>query len=217
MAVVGVVGSGAGGVERLAEGLVEPLVARGHTVAVTLTPTAHTWLGSNGQLGQARGAHRSARPRAATTPPRDEPSPAARRPRRGAGHLQHRRQAGPRHRRQPGADAAVRERRGHSDGRVPAGQRGARTATRLGVAPRRPPVVRRPPGVRRGRVAAVRATHCTAGSEPCRGTRSSRRSTQSSTRRRSALPSSRQRPRTAYARTRTVCPGCSASGHVRWT
>ena len=52
MAVVGVVGSGAGGVERLAEGLVEPLVARGHAVAVTLTPTAHTWLGSNGQLGK---------------------------------------------------------------------------------------------------------------------------------------------------------------------
>ena len=50
MAVVGVVGSGAGGVEHLAEGLVEPLVRRGHTVAVTLTPTAHTWLGSNGQV-----------------------------------------------------------------------------------------------------------------------------------------------------------------------
>ena len=51
MAVVGVVGSGAGGVERLAEGLVEPLVARGHTVAVTLTPTAYTWLDGDGKLG----------------------------------------------------------------------------------------------------------------------------------------------------------------------
>lgn len=50
MAVVGVVGSGAGGVERLSEGLVEPLIARGHAVAVTLTPTAFTWLDSDGQV-----------------------------------------------------------------------------------------------------------------------------------------------------------------------
>jgi hypothetical protein len=52
VAVVGVVGSGAGGVERLAEALVEPLLARGHTVPVTLTPTAHTWLGSNGRVAR---------------------------------------------------------------------------------------------------------------------------------------------------------------------
>ena len=50
MTTVGVVGSGAGGVERLAQGLVEPLVERGYTVAVTLTPTAHRWLHEDGQL-----------------------------------------------------------------------------------------------------------------------------------------------------------------------
>lgn len=50
--VVGVVGSSAGGVERLRVGLVEPLVAKGHTVAVSLTPTAGRWLERSGEIGK---------------------------------------------------------------------------------------------------------------------------------------------------------------------
>lgn len=44
MSVIGVVGSGTGGVEQLREGLVVPLVERGHQVAITLTPTAGGWM-----------------------------------------------------------------------------------------------------------------------------------------------------------------------------
>ncbi|WP_112237492.1 flavoprotein [Kribbella monticola] len=47
--VVGVVASGAGGVEHLRSGLVEPLVALGHTVAVT--PAAR-WLEDIGEIGK---------------------------------------------------------------------------------------------------------------------------------------------------------------------
>lgn len=50
MAVVGVVGCAAGGLEHLSDALVEPLLARAHTVTVTLTPTAHDWLSSEGQV-----------------------------------------------------------------------------------------------------------------------------------------------------------------------
>lgn len=50
MATIGIVAAGAGGVEKLREGLVEPLVLAGHTVAVTLTPTAARWLGGLGEL-----------------------------------------------------------------------------------------------------------------------------------------------------------------------
>ncbi|MPZ95594.1 MAG: flavoprotein [Propionibacteriales bacterium] len=48
--VVGVVGCAAGGVEQLRAHLVEPLVARGHRVAVTLTPSAATWLREVGEV-----------------------------------------------------------------------------------------------------------------------------------------------------------------------
>jgi phosphopantothenoylcysteine synthetase/decarboxylase len=41
---VGLVGSSAGGVEHIRLRLVEPLLAQGYRVAVTLTPTAATWL-----------------------------------------------------------------------------------------------------------------------------------------------------------------------------
>lgn len=42
--MIGVVACAAGGVEDLRVGLVEPLVASGHQVGVTLTPTAGRWL-----------------------------------------------------------------------------------------------------------------------------------------------------------------------------
>ncbi|WP_427889318.1 hypothetical protein ACQHIV_38795 [Kribbella sp. GL6] len=44
MSTIGVVASAAGGVEQLREGLVVPLLHRGHQVAITLTPTAAEWL-----------------------------------------------------------------------------------------------------------------------------------------------------------------------------
>ncbi|WP_373294819.1 flavoprotein [Streptomyces fuscichromogenes] len=47
--VLGVVGSSAGGVETLRAGLVEPALARGWQVAVTLTPTAGRWLRMSGE------------------------------------------------------------------------------------------------------------------------------------------------------------------------
>lgn len=48
--VLGVVGTGAGGVEKLRTGLVEPAIAGGWQVGVTLTPTAATWLDDIGEL-----------------------------------------------------------------------------------------------------------------------------------------------------------------------
>ncbi|WP_455569222.1 flavoprotein [Streptomyces milbemycinicus] len=50
--VLGVVGSGAGGVESLRTGLVEPALTRGWQVAVTLTPTAGEWLRAIGEVDQ---------------------------------------------------------------------------------------------------------------------------------------------------------------------
>jgi hypothetical protein len=47
--VLGVVASSAGGVETLRTGLVEPAIALGWRVAVTLTPTAGRWLRSTGE------------------------------------------------------------------------------------------------------------------------------------------------------------------------
>ncbi|ONI68865.1 hypothetical protein BWI15_29360 [Kribbella sp. ALI-6-A] len=44
------VGSAAGGLEHLRPQLVEPLVAAGHTVAVSLTPTAAIWLHHLGEI-----------------------------------------------------------------------------------------------------------------------------------------------------------------------
>ncbi|RPK75522.1 bifunctional phosphopantothenoylcysteine decarboxylase/phosphopantothenate synthase [Streptomyces sp. ADI97-07] len=48
--VLGVVGSAADGVEQLRSGLVEPAMALGWQVAVTLTPNAGRWLRANGEL-----------------------------------------------------------------------------------------------------------------------------------------------------------------------
>ena len=47
--VLGIVGTSAGGVEALRTGLVEPALARGWRVAVTLTPTAGRWLRISGE------------------------------------------------------------------------------------------------------------------------------------------------------------------------
>ncbi|RZU18977.1 flavoprotein [Kribbella rubisoli] len=44
MSIIGVVASATGGVEQLRQGLVVPLVDRGHQVAITLTPRAAEWL-----------------------------------------------------------------------------------------------------------------------------------------------------------------------------
>ena len=52
MPVLSLVGCAAGGVEGLRPGLVEPLVADGWTVAITLTPTAGTWFAANGEATQ---------------------------------------------------------------------------------------------------------------------------------------------------------------------
>ncbi|MET8403627.1 flavoprotein [Streptomyces sp900116325] len=48
--VLGVVGTAADGVEQLRTGLVEPAIALGWRVAVTLTPNAGRWLRANGEL-----------------------------------------------------------------------------------------------------------------------------------------------------------------------
>ncbi|MGW8377480.1 flavoprotein [Streptomyces sp. ODS28] len=48
--VLGVVGTGAGGLEELRTGLVVPALDRGWRVAVTLTPTAYEWLRAVGEL-----------------------------------------------------------------------------------------------------------------------------------------------------------------------
>jgi 3-polyprenyl-4-hydroxybenzoate decarboxylase len=51
-AVVGLVGTSAGGVEEIRERLIEPLQAHGWRVAVTLTPTAAVWLDAIGELSK---------------------------------------------------------------------------------------------------------------------------------------------------------------------
>jgi hypothetical protein len=50
--VVGVVVSAAGGAELVRTGLVEPLLARGWSVAVTVTPTVMTWLEAEGEVAR---------------------------------------------------------------------------------------------------------------------------------------------------------------------
>lgn len=50
--VLGVVASGAGGVEHLRRGLVRPAIDRGWQVAVTLTPTAGAWLRRIGEVDE---------------------------------------------------------------------------------------------------------------------------------------------------------------------
>lgn len=48
--VLGLVGSAAGGLEKILPNLVEPMIERGWRVAVTLTPTAGTWLDATGDI-----------------------------------------------------------------------------------------------------------------------------------------------------------------------
>jgi hypothetical protein len=50
VSAIGVVAAAAGGVEKLREGLILPLLAAGHEVAVTLTPTAAEWLEHLGEI-----------------------------------------------------------------------------------------------------------------------------------------------------------------------
>jgi hypothetical protein len=50
--VIGLVGSSAGGVEEIRERLVEPFLALGYGVAVTLTPTAAIWLDAVGEISK---------------------------------------------------------------------------------------------------------------------------------------------------------------------
>jgi hypothetical protein len=50
--VLGVVGSGAGGLDELLPRLIRPAIDAGWTVAVTLTPTAGRWLGESGGLAE---------------------------------------------------------------------------------------------------------------------------------------------------------------------
>ncbi|MER7013195.1 flavoprotein [Saccharopolyspora sp. NPDC000359] len=55
MRTLGVIGCGAGGVEELRTALVEPAIARGWQVAVTLTPTAGGWLRAVGEVERISG------------------------------------------------------------------------------------------------------------------------------------------------------------------
>jgi hypothetical protein len=48
--VLGLVGSAAGGVEEILPNLIVPMIERGWQVAVTLTPTAATWLDATGDI-----------------------------------------------------------------------------------------------------------------------------------------------------------------------
>lgn len=48
--VLGLVGSAAGGLEEILPKLIEPMIERGWRVAVTLTPTAGTWLDATGDI-----------------------------------------------------------------------------------------------------------------------------------------------------------------------
>ena len=47
---LGLIGSACGGLESLREEIIEPLLDRGWSVAVTLTPTAGTWLRASGEI-----------------------------------------------------------------------------------------------------------------------------------------------------------------------
>ncbi|GAB6902761.1 flavoprotein [Kineosporia succinea] len=49
--VLSLIACGAGGIDGLRPGLVAPLVDAGWTVAITLTPTAGTWLSADGEAG----------------------------------------------------------------------------------------------------------------------------------------------------------------------
>lgn len=49
---LGLIGSAAGGLEDVRERLVEPLLASGWRVGVTLTPNAATWLAASGEIAE---------------------------------------------------------------------------------------------------------------------------------------------------------------------
>ena len=49
---LGLVCASAGGIEQIRERLIEPMLADGWTIAVTLTPTANTWLQASGELAK---------------------------------------------------------------------------------------------------------------------------------------------------------------------
>jgi len=49
VSALGLVGSACGGIESIRQELVEPFLAKGWTVAVTLTPTAGFWLAESGE------------------------------------------------------------------------------------------------------------------------------------------------------------------------
>lgn len=53
---LGLIGSAAGGLEKIRPALIEPAIARGWQVAVTLTPTAGVWLEASGELEQIESA-----------------------------------------------------------------------------------------------------------------------------------------------------------------
>ncbi|GAA2723101.1 flavoprotein [Cellulomonas aerilata] len=75
MSTVALVAAAAGGVETIREGLVEPLLREGHTVAITLTPTAGAWLreiGEHRRLEEATGLPVRDQPR---LPGRPRPHP----------------------------------------------------------------------------------------------------------------------------------------------
>ena len=55
MSAIALVAGAAGGVESIGQSLVRPLVERGHTVGVTLTPTAATWLESANLIDELEG------------------------------------------------------------------------------------------------------------------------------------------------------------------
>ncbi|MGW5239246.1 flavoprotein [Monashia sp. NPDC004114] len=55
MSAIALVAGAAGGVESIAQSIVRPLVERGHTVGVTLTPTAATWLQSANLIDELEG------------------------------------------------------------------------------------------------------------------------------------------------------------------
>lgn len=69
--VVGIVASGAGGVEQLRERLVVPLLDRGFQVPIVLTPTAAEWLRASGEdeaLARMTGLPVRSQPRLPTEP-----------------------------------------------------------------------------------------------------------------------------------------------------
>lgn len=77
MSVIAIVGSAAGGVEELREHLVVPLLDDGHTVTVTLTPTAGLWLDHSGEaalLAEVTGYSVRWKPRLPSDP-RPHPKP----------------------------------------------------------------------------------------------------------------------------------------------